>query len=889
MPAPLRVLIVGGSETDARLIARTLRKKWRKLATERVETAKAMRAALANGGWDAVLCDCGIPRFGAAKALEILKKSGRDIPFIVVSGVIDTEVAVGIMRAGAHDFVAMDDLSRLALSVERQLADAENRREGRRADEDRRRLAREQQLILDNTDAGIAFVRNREFQRYNRAFAEMFGYGEKELLGRSAEIVHPSRADFEHRGKIAYTIINKGEVYRDELTMRRKNGEMFLADVSLRALDPSHPDEGIIANLTDISERRLAEEALRKSEAQLAQAQRISHVGSWELDLVENVLTWSDEVYRIFDIDPEEFGSSYEAFLDTVHPEDRESVDRAYTESVKSGTPYEIAHRLLMKDGTVKWVNERCQTHYDDAGNPVRSVGTVQDITERERAENELRRERDRARRYLDIAGTIIVALDPAGNILLLNRAGHELLGHGPGALVGRNWFETALPEDQRKEVRAVHDEITAGRIEALERYENDVVTITGERRTVAWENSLLTDADGTITGTLSSGMDVTERREAEQALEMSEERIRLLLDSTADGIYGVDTDGICSFCNPAAARILGFGGPDEILGRHMHSLIHHTRADGTPYPADECRMHDAFRTEQTIHVDDEVFWRADGSSFPVEYSSRPIHSDGETVGAVASFRDITERKEAERNLRQVQRMESLGNLSGGIAHDINNMLLPILNLTKMVAETLPEDGSERKRLDMALQAAERIKGLVRKILAFSRREGADKSEVDIHAVVMEALDLLRPTLPSSIEIVTDLEDDAGRVFADAGQIETVIMNLASNAAAAMEGKVGELRVALSRVEVDGAMATSVPNLSVGAYATISVKDTGKGMDQATLEKAMEPFFTTKGVGKGTGLGLSMVHSIVTAHGGAVDIASALGEGTTVDVYLPLV
>lgn len=255
----------------------------------------------------------------------------------------------------------------------------------------------------------------------------------------------------------------------------------------------------------------------------------------------------------------------------------------------------------------------------------------------------------------------------------------------------------------------------------------------------------------------------------------------------------------------------------------------------------------------------------------------------------VAALQDITQTVEDERLLKHAEKMESLGSLAGGIAHDFNNMLLPIISLTNMTLKSLPEDSRERLRLEKVIEASTRARKLVDRILAFSHQEDALRESLDICVTIRKAMDLLRSTLPTTIKIEEHLDRNTGTVFADHGQMDSVLVNLATNAADAMDGKTGKMTVSLSPVQVDKRKARSIPNVHEGIYARLVVKDNGHGMDGKTLERAMEPFFTTKPVGEGTGLGLSAVHGIVSKHGGGVHISSAPGKGTMVEVYLPLV
>ncbi|HET7787009.1 MAG TPA: PAS domain S-box protein [Myxococcales bacterium] len=385
--------------------------------------------------------------------------------------------------------------------------------------------------------------------------------------------------------------------------------------------------------------------------------------------------------------------------------------------------------------------------------------------------------------------------------------------------------------------------------------------------------------------------MDVTEQVRAVEALRASEEQVRLLLDSTGEGIYGVDLDGRVTFANRACLRVLGYPDQRAILGRNAHDVFHHSRADGTPYPREQCRLLNAGLRHEGTLVDDEVLWRADGTSFPVEYASYPVRRGDQRVGAVVSFVDATSRRRAEEvlrkteeQLRQAQKMEAIGRLTGGVAHDFNNILSVILSYSVLLMEEAPAESQLQDDLAEIKYAAERAARLTQQLLAFSRRQILSPSVNDLNGVVSGMEDMLRRLLGEDVDLVVSLAPNGARVLVDRGQIEQVIMNLAVNGRDAMPGG-GKLTIEIQRAEVDDSYA--VAGLVPGPYFVIAVTDNGVGMDAATQARIFEPFFTTKEPGKGTGLGLSTALGIVQQSGGHITAYSEPGEGTTFKVYLP--
>ena len=278
----------------------------------------------------------------------------------------------------------------------------------------------------------------------------------------------------------------------------------------------------------------------------------------------------------------------------------------------------------------------------------------------------------------------------------------------------------------------------------------------------------------------------VAERKRAEKALRASEAQSRLLLASTAEAIYGLDLHGLCTFCNSACLRLLGYAEPHQLLGKNMHVMIHHTRADGTPYPQEECRIYQAIRQGEGSHVEDEVLWRADGSSFPAEYWSYPIRHEERIVGSVVTFLDITERRRLEEQFRQAQKMEAVGQLAGGVAQDFNNLLQVIMGYGELLLGTLRPDDPSRELVGEMTRAGERAAGLMRQLLAFTRQSVLAPRVLVLNSVVIDLEKMLRRLIGEDIDLGTELQPGLGRVRADPGQIEQVVMNLAVNARDAM-------------------------------------------------------------------------------------------------------
>ncbi len=361
------------------------------------------------------------------------------------------------------------------------------------------------------------------------------------------------------------------------------------------------------------------------------------------------------------------------------------------------------------------------------------------------------------------------------------------------------------------------------------------------------------------------------------------EAQLDLILGSTGEGIFGMDLEGRCIFANRAALAMLGYAGRDELLGRDIHELIHHTHPDGSPHLRSECPTSRAIAAGKALRVDDEMLWRADGSGFPAEYRTYPMHSDGRVVGAVVSFVDISERRQKELELLHAQKMEIVGRLTGGIAHDFNNLLTIILGNLRLLRreKTAVEDSEATELIDDALSAAEDGAALTHGLLAFSRKQTLHPEPIDVNEFLRDNTRFLRRITGGKIRLRTRLDPDPLVIYADPQQLQSALLNLTVNACDAMPDG-GSITIR-TRGEPPGAGAAGL----AGRRALITVADEGVGMEREVADRAIEPFFTTKPPGKGSGLGLSMVYGFAKQSGGDLDIRSTTDVGTEVTLSLP--
>jgi PAS domain S-box-containing protein len=372
---------------------------------------------------------------------------------------------------------------------------------------------------------------------------------------------------------------------------------------------------------------------------------------------------------------------------------------------------------------------------------------------------------------------------------------------------------------------------------------------------------------------------------EAEEAARAAARDWQVTFDALSEAVCLLDADGTVRRCNRAAAGLLGHA-PEELVGRRLHALAHHSRPDGSPYPEEECPTTRALRTGRGCRVGSEVFWRRDGTAFPVEYACHPVVEGDAVRGAVVTFTDITQRRRLEEHLRQAQKMEAIGRLAGGVAHDFNNLLTVITGNLSLTLTSLPPGDPHREALQAVDRAAWRAAELVRQLLGFSRQTVLWLQPTDLNSCVGEVVGVLRRTIDPRVVVEVRTAPDLWAVRADPGQLNQVLLNLCLNARDAMPAG-GRLLLETANLILDEAAAAASPGARPGEFVRLRVADTGEGIPADVLPRIFDPYFTTKEAGKGTGLGLAMVFGIVQQHRGWIVCTSAPGRGAAFDIYLP--
>ncbi|MFZ4507941.1 MAG: PAS domain-containing hybrid sensor histidine kinase/response regulator [Fimbriimonas sp.] len=627
---------------------------------------------------------------------------------------------------------------------------------------------------------------------------------------------------------------------------------------------------GLFGTLQDVTDRHRSEREVQDLQARFLQASDLSNTGLWDWDLLTNEVQYSKVWKSQIGYEDDEISNSLSEWSSRLHPDDRvEAVLKTrYYISNPEGI-YESVFRIRHRNGSYRWILSKGSVMNDDFGKPTRFSGCHIDITERREAELKLRQVQHRNQALFDNALNAIMMVDTSGRYIDANPAACKLLGYS------RDEFM----------------KLTARKVIARESFVGDswreflrVGFWTGIAKVMKKDRSLVTVEYNSVANVipgvhLTILSDISERQAVQEALQLA----RFSLDHAAIGLYWVRPDGTFIDVNATAHEALGYT-KEELMSMHVMEL----NPDNDTDAWDEHWIRLSKYGSLLLTTRQQ---RKDGSIFHVEIQANYFRY-GDIELNCAFVRDITNELKAaadhqmlEAQLRESQKMEAIGTLAGGVAHDFNNILAVILGNAELARQDTPPESPALESLAEIMKAATRARALVQQILAFSRRQAHEPLVTDLGPLVRDSLSLLRAIMPAGVALMPLIGTEPVYAKVDITQINQVLMNLCTNAWQAMPSGQGELKITLGVVDRSPDL---LPEIEGPMCACLSVEDDGLGIQPEHLERIFEPFFTTKGVGQGTGLGLSVVHGIVKAHGGAIRVKSVEGEGTTFSIFLPL-
>jgi PAS domain S-box-containing protein len=541
------------------------------------------------------------------------------------------------------------------------------------------------------------------------------------------------------------------------------------------------------------------------------------------------------------------------------------------------GEPQIFEWHARRRDGSLFWVEVNMRLAV--IGGIRRLIVTARDITERKLAEDNLRESEENFRTFFNKSADAIFLVEHTGRIVDANDIAVERYKFSKEELLSMNVSQLDSPDDAKYALERI------GRVRKfgsatfeVEHMTKDGILIYGEV-----SSRLITRKGATLL--LSNCRDITQRKLTEEALEKSALFIEGILENVDEGFIVVQRDyriisANKAFCENAGMKL------EDIVGRHCYEVSHKNHKPCFE-AGEECPVKHTFDTGM-IHTALHTHFDKDGNPLYIETKSYPMKDKaGNVPSAIEICIDITEKRRLEDQLRQSQKMEAIGQLAGGIAHDFNNILTAIIGYASITKMKMKEDDVSRHNIEQVLVAAQRAAALTQSLLAFSRKQIINPVPTNLNDIVRKVEKLLTRIIGEDIELSILPDDDDIIITADAGQIEQILMNLATNARDAMPDG-GLLRIATGLIEIDDEYVEAHGYGTPGKYALLSVTDSGIGMDEKIQKRIFDPFFTTKEVNKGTGLGLSMVYGIIKQHKGYINCYSEQGNGTTFKIYLPL-
>jgi PAS domain S-box-containing protein len=1012
--SPVRILYAEHHQADLELTLRHFAEAAPHFAVDIVHTgAEALSRLAQPNSYDLLLLDLRMPD---QSALDFVREARLRVaalpPIVIVTGQGDDATAIAALRLGAADYIVKRDgyLNKLPPTIERAIAHERLRR----ANQQLERALAEQSRVEEALRENEARLEQAQAQAHLGSWEidqetqvaewspEMFrSYGRDPAAGA------PTIAQFwelvDSRARKLLTVTSRAALEQDEPlsveyeTVPIQGKRRYLLATFGRVLDPAGRPIRLTGTVLDITDRRRAELAAAENERKLRFHLQNTPVAAIEWDADFRVTSWNLAAERIFGYSAAEAMGQHASFI--VPESRRPGIEAAFARLMSQSGGQHGTNENVTRDGRTvvcEWFNTPLT---DSDGRVIGVASLAQDVTERHRAERELRESEERYRllvdespyaiavhqdgavvfanraavelvhaksaqdliglpiaaivhpdglaadqdriarmiqgeqglypvddRYVRLDGSVVdvevtaapfiyngrpaiqvIALDisarkqaeaalreteehlratfelaavgishigPDGRLLRVNQKLCEIVGYTREELLQKSFPEITHPDDWQSDLEGAR-RLVAGETQTYSA-EKRYIRKDGAEVWVDLTTSLVRTPEGEPDYFISVTDDITARKQAEAALELRS----AALEATPSAIAITGRQGAIEWVNPSFVALNGYS-QDEVIGRNPAELLE-SSAQGIP-------VRDLWGT-----VLSGAGWRGevqnrrkDGSNYLAEATITPVRdASGVVTRLVWVARDITERKRLEAQFLQAQKMEAVGQLAGGIAHDFNNLLNVIMGTAALASEQLRPDDPVRNDLREITQASERAAVLTRQLLAFSRKQTIQPKVLDLGATVLAFEGMLRRLIGEDVDLRVDATAGAGGIVADPAQVEQVILNLAVNAKDAMPNG-GALTIAVAPVSVGQARADTLPALEAGPYVSLTVTDTGTGMDEATRARIFEPFFTTKEVGRGTGLGLATVYGIVQQSGGSILVESEPGQGTAFTIWFP--
>jgi two-component system, cell cycle sensor histidine kinase and response regulator CckA len=731
--------------------------------------------------------------------------------------------------------------------------------------------ARRQTLLDFALDCIICADAEAKITDFNPAAERTFRVSRSDTLGKDViqTIVHPALRDRLRREFFAPVASGDVDIIGNRLETRcsRADGSEFPAEVTITQII-LEKQTSYTVYVRDITARRRAEEMVVRLAA-IVESSQDAIIGK---DLTCRITSWNMGAELMYGYSARE---AVGQDISILAPAGRSHEVRRIVEELKAGRPIRNFETVWMaKHGKLIHVSLTASPVLDSDG-AITGISTIaRDITAEKLAEEALRKANETS---IYASPVPIIAADTESHVTMWNPAAEALFGWSEEELVGKR--NPILPDEVRAESAALHTRLLSGEtlrgVEVLRRKRD------GSLVTVSLSAAPIRDASRKVKGIIGFLADITERKCSEEALKRAEEKYRTIFENAVEGIYQTTPDGRYLSANPALARMLGFDSPEELIGlRTDIATQEYVKPEMRAEFTETLEKHGLVQNfeYQAYRKDGKIIWVSENARVVRDPRGRILHYDG-------TVEDITHHRELEEQLRQMQKIEAIGRLAGGVAHDFNNILMAISSYAELLDKKLTDD-STRRYANEIVKATDRGSSLTEGLLTVSRKQVVSPKVLDLNTLISEQIKMLTRLIPENIEL-RFVAGDIGRVKADPSQVQQVLMNLIINARDAMSNG-GQLAIETGNAELDVGHSLT-EQVQPGKYVMVSVSDNGCGMSAETKSHIFEPFFTTKEQGKGTGLGLAIVFGIVKQSGGQIFVHSEPNIGTTFKIYFPSV
>ncbi len=763
--------------------------------------------------------------------------------------------------------------------------------ERKRAEEALKESEERYRLIAENTgDVISVFDMNMNYTFVSPSVKNLLGYSDKEMLSLKLEnILPPNSLQLVYESLKEEMEIEKSGI-ADPNRTRTLETDIYRKDGSLISIQSVisfiRNNEGKIVNILaisrDITARKQAELALQESERRLStlmgnipgMAYRCLYDRNWTMKYV------SQGCIDLTGYHPEQLIENKEvSFNDLIDENFREQLWDKWQKVLKNKEVFQDEYTIKTADGKQKWVWEQGCGIYNDRGEVIALEGLIIDITERKRAEETMLK----LSKAVESSGEVIFMTNPDGIFTYINPEFTKLYGYQPEVVIGKSTPRILKSGVMKQEEYEVFWQMLLNK----QVVEMELINKTkkGELITVEVSINPILDENNNTIGYLAIQRDVTERKKAEEALKLQTTYFTQLFENSPTGIAFLDTNACVMNVNKAFEKIFQFS-LEEIKGKSLTNLI---------VPEEfvkEATLFSSRAISGEIVRLSSIRKRRDGTLVDLIITGYPIIIEGRCVGIYTIFTDVSDIKKLEEQIRQAQKLESIGTLAGGIAHDFNNILGIILGYTSLLESAAGNPAKIKQSAEAITKAVHRGAGLVKQILTFARKTNIIIEPVNVNDSIHELVKMLNETFPKTIELSINLDGKLPNIIADHNQIHQAILNLSLNARDAILSKhttTDTGKITFTTKLVSGTeLRSNIPDALDDQYVCISVSDNGNGMDNDTIKRIFEPFFTTKEQGKGTGLGLAVVYGVVKSHRGYIDVQSGIGVGTTFNLYFPL-